>query len=430
MKKICIVGMGYVGLTLAMHAVRNGYEVFGIEILDSTYNKILDGETHFYEPGLDELLKLSLGKQFFIHKVIPSGVSFDVFVVTVGTPLKNHQVKVPNMDYLENATKSIAPYVKSESLIILRSTIPVGSTAKVAEQIAEVRDDLKTVNISFCPERTAEGQALVELQTLPQIISGNTQLAKEKARKFFEPLTNEIIETKTLEEAELIKLFNNTFRDASFAIANTFNQIAQSFKIDGFSAIENANHNYSRSSIPKPGFVAGPCLEKDAYILSSNMTDKNLKNFLLKVRNANEKLEVLVANKIKKFVEDKHFNNILFSGLAFKGVPQTNDLRGSSSIKILNELLNYKGIIKIHDFMNDKEFLKETLGFESLDPDEIFEKNSKYFDFIIILNNNPKYNTIKAKNFVRDQIKKGSLVIDAWNVMNLSGQYTLANLFI
>ena len=142
------------------------------------------------------MLKLSLGKQFFIHKVIPSGVSFDVFVVTVGTPLKNHQVKVPNMDYLENATKSIAPYVKSESLIILRSTIPVGSTAKVAEQIAEVRDDLKTVNISFCPERTAEGQALVELQTLHKSYLGILNLQKKKRENFLNHLLMKLLKQK------------------------------------------------------------------------------------------------------------------------------------------------------------------------------------------------------------------------------------------
>ena len=426
--RICIVGLGYVGLTLAMHAIRNRYEVHGIEILEDTYDIISSGSTHFHEPGLDELLKLSLGKNFFIHKDIPKNIDFDVFVITVGTPLVRGQ-KYPDMDVLENAIDSVTPFVSEDNLVILRSTIPVGTSRLIAKKFAETQK-LSKANVSFCPERTAEGQALVELQSLPQIISGNCVEATDMARRFFEPLTDEVIEANSLEEAELIKLFNNTYRDASFAIANTFNQIAQSFNIDGAQAINKANHNYSRSSIPKPGFVAGPCLEKDAYILSSNMPEGDLKNFLMSIRSANESLEFHVSDFIKNFLSRNSCSKVLVSGLAFKGVPQTNDLRGSSSVNILSSLTQFSKNITIHDFMNSKKNLEERLELHSIEPEEIFEHTTSFYDLIIILNNHPNYKNIKMKQFIQEQINKGSQVVDSWGVMELPDQLTLSNLFI
>ena len=429
MKKVCIIGMGYVGLTLGMHAVRNGYDVHGIEILESTFNKISSGKTHFHESGLDELLQLSLGKSFHIHKDIPNNIKFDIFIITVGTPLSEATIKAPNMGILDNSIKSIAPHVTSDSLVILRSTIPVGSSALIERQISKIQQ-MDFIDISFCPERTAEGKALMELQSLPQIISGNTKSAIKKARNFFEPLTDEIVEVASLEEAELIKLFNNTYRDASFAIANSFNQIAQSFNIDGLSVINNANYNYPRSAIPKPGFVAGPCLEKDAYILSSNMDNGDLKEFILGVRKANENLENLVANKLRDIINSDLNKKTLITGLAFKGIPQTNDLRGSSSVKILEQLSDFSSCITIHDFMNSKAKLNNELNFESIEPEDILSRDKYIFDYIVILNNHPKYKMKQMHSFVEKQIENGALVIDAWNVMELTGQYTLTNLFI
>ena len=427
-KKICIVGLGYVGLTLAMHSVRNGYEVHGIEILDDTFDIISSGSTHFYEPGLNELLKISLGTSFHVHKNIPNKVNFDVFIVTVGTPLLTGQ-KTPNIEVLYNAVESIAPFVSEDNLVILRSTIPVGTSRLVAEKILKSQN-LNSVNVSFCPERTAEGQALVELQSLPQIISGNSDKSACQAREFFETLADEVVEANSLEEAELIKLFNNTFRDASFAIANTFNQIAQSFSVDGAAVINKANYKYARSAIPKPGFVAGPCLEKDAHILSSGMPDGDLKNFISSIRNANENLEKMVADYISKYLQQNKASKVLLTGIAFKGLPQTNDLRGSSALNIVTGLAKHAANLTVHDFMNSKEELAKQVDLKSVGPDEIFNNSVIRYDCIVILNNHPKYKSLQMMDFISKQIQKGAFVIDSWGVMGLSNQLTLTNLFI
>ena len=133
-QKVCVVGLGYVGLTLAMHSVTKGYEVHGIEILDKTYDVIASGDTYFYEPGLDELLKLTLNKNFFVHKEIPKNQRFDIFIVTVGTPLALGE-KAPNMTVLDNAIESISSFIKEDTLLILRSTIPVGTSGMIGKVI-------------------------------------------------------------------------------------------------------------------------------------------------------------------------------------------------------------------------------------------------------------------------------------------------------
>ncbi len=428
-KNICIVGLGYVGLTLAVHAAKNGYRVFGVEILDETYEVLSKGKCHFHEPGIEELLKSLLNKNLFISKKIPSNEKMDIFIVTVGTPLAPELPKKPNIDILDRAINSFKSFINEDSLILLRSTIPVGTTRKIEQSLLkELR--LKSVNISFCPERTAEGKALVELRSLPQIISGNNKKSLMMARLFFEPLTDEIVNSASLEEAELIKLLNNTYRDACFAISNTFNEIAQSFNVDGNGAIERANFHYPRSDIPMPGFVAGPCLEKDAYILASNVENSRLKTFLLSIRSANENVEDHLSRSLVDLLKKDKFKKIIISGLAFKGVPQTNDMRGSSSIKILEKLKSFKENIVVHDFMNSKDQINSIISFDALEPDGFTNKNKELYDLIIIMNNNPQYKKIETQQFIQSQIDNGSKVLDVWNVMELENQLTITNFFI
>jgi UDP-N-acetyl-D-mannosaminuronic acid dehydrogenase len=194
--------------------------------------------------------------------------------------------------------------------------------------------------------------------------------------------------------------------------------------------IDKANYNYARSSIPKPGFVAGPCLEKDAYILSSNMPGGDLKDFLLSIRKANENVEVELGDYIKNIFINNEHAKILITGLAFKGLPQTNDLRGSSALKVLDQLSEYADQITIHDFMNSKEELIKAISMNSISSDEMFEKNNLTFDYIFILNNNPQYKGLRMLEFISGQIAAGATIIDTWDVMKLPDQFTLSNLFI
>lgn len=430
MAKVCILGLGYVGLTLALHAAKNGYEVHGVEILESTRDRISRGQAHFHEPGLEELLRSVLGDTFYVHPEVPVDIDFDVYIISVGTPLSNTSEKAPNLDILDRSVLDVAQKIRYSDLLILRSTIPVG-TSRIIEHRILSESALDSVNVSFCPERTAEGSALVELEFLPQVVSGNNLNALELAKNFFSSMCAEIIEASSLEEAELTKLFNNVYRDAIFSIANTFNKIAQSYGVDGTAAIHNANYNYPRSNIPKPGFVAGPCLEKDAYILASNMSEGALKDSILALRSANESLEIDVAAFIQKHLEEKPDSRVLISGIAFKGVPPTNDLRGSSGVKILNSLTDYANRVFVHDFMNPAEELQKHLNpnFNIVDASD-FSSCEADIDLIVVLNNHEGYRSSKFLEFAKSLKDDGGSIFDAWNVTDINKALTLSNFLI
>ena len=171
--------------------------------------------------------------------------------------------------------------------------------------------------VAMCPERTIEGKAVEELTHLPQIVSGNNQKAVDIAVALFRHLTDYVIVVDSLEEAELVKLYCNTYRDMTFALGNVFCMAAQKFGVNGIKAIKHANQGYNRSNIAMPGFVAGPCLEKDAYILINNMPDCDSKDFIVKARRFNESLEDIVVNWVKKVNPD--YKKVALSGMAFKG---------------------------------------------------------------------------------------------------------------
>lgn len=162
-----------------------------------------------------------------------------------------------------------------------------------------------------------------------------------------------------MEEAELIKLYCNTYRDMTFAIGNAFCMAAQEFQVDGNLAIEHANYGYARSSIAKPGFVAGPCLEKDAYILIHNMPECASRSLILSARNFNESLEELVVRWVtdKLGTADGH-KVVALSGMAFKGQPETSDLRGSSSVSIARKIKEAGYQLNLHDFAAFPEEMK------------------------------------------------------------------------
>lgn len=427
MEKICILGLGYVGLTLAVHAAGAGFEVYGVEISDETRDIISEGRAPFHEPGIDNLIQQFLDERLFISERVPENIEFSVIIVSVGTPLMRGSIPAPNLDILAQCIEDIATVVNENALVVLRSTVPVGTTRQVEKEILE-KTALESINIAFCPERTAEGNALYELQHLPQVISGNTPHAEEKSREFFLQLANETILASSLEEAEITKLFNNVYRDSIFALANTFSHIAQEFGVDGRCAIENANYNYSRSNIPIPGFVAGPCLEKDAYILTSNMSDDVLKNNILSSREMNQKIEVDLGEWLNKCLCSSEYQGlILITGLAFKGRPATNDLRGSSSIRILDRLKKFNSRIHCHDHENTKEQLSKHLNFNCLPNDFYRGKHKCKYDLIIILNNHASYTSEPFHDFVNEQTLAGAKIFDAWGVLENDHNLTLTN---
>jgi nucleotide sugar dehydrogenase len=406
---IGVIGLGYVGLTFSVAAAHKEITVYGIEINGAIKECLKSNRAHFFEPGLDSLISLCNNRTFFVVDDFPSGVSFDAFIITVGTPLQKGET-MPTFDYVRQSLESIARVYTGKELIVLRSTVSVGTTRNI---VLPFLSKLRRENggeplVAFCPERTVEGKAIEELTQLPQIISGNNEKAIGIAQDLYREITPYVIKADSLEEAELVKLYNNTYRDMSFAIGNVFCMAAESFGVDGIKVIRTANRGYPRSSIPAPGFVAGPCLEKDAYILTSNMEEPSCRNIILNLRKYNESLEDLVARWVEERLEKN--KAILISGLAFKGVPETSDLRGSSSARIAQKLAEKGYALYLHDFTaqkNDMEALK--IGTVCNDLYEAVEKVS----LLLVLNNHDRYKTLDPDMLLARN--KNISVLDVWN---------------
>jgi UDP-N-acetyl-D-mannosaminuronic acid dehydrogenase len=405
---IGIIGLGYVGLTLAMVAANRGFTVYGTEISPLIKECLSQDRAHFFETGLDELIHKYNRKSFFCVDTFPDGVSFDAFIITVGTPLLEGQ-KLPNFNYIKRASQSLAGIYNGEQLIILRSTVSIGTTRKVllpclSKLCGKPEGDLL---VAMCPERTIEGKALSELVELPQIISGNNDHSLEIANGVFSRITNRIIKMNSLEEAEIAKLYCNVYRDMMFTIGNVLNMAAQEFNLDGIGIIRAANDGYPRSNIAAPGFVAGPCLEKDAYILAHGMPECPEKSFILSGRKLNEQLEDTVVNWAERNSKSKV---VAISGMSFKGVPETSDLRGSSSVNIAKKL-NAKGYtLRLHDFKAQPE---EVIALGLGNVYQTIYEACETAELLLVLNNNAKYADVEAKGRLRQQ---DFIIFDAWGV--------------
>jgi|TARA_B100001964_G_C14239912_1_gene604427 nucleotide sugar dehydrogenase len=423
MRRIGVVGMGYVGLTFSIVAAKKGFTVSGIE-KDKNILKVLEsGEAHFFEQGINSALKKFLNRNIFISDSFKSLGRQDVFIITVGTPLINKDAG-PDIQHIVEALKSISNVFTGKELVILRSTVSVGVTREyVIPHLSKIsginKNDLK---VAFCPERTVEGNALQELVHLPQIIGANNSEAMKLAERLFSKLTSTTLNVESIEAAELIKLLNNTYRDVHFSIGNYFNEIAQSFGINGLELIKAANYKYPRSRIAMPGFVGGPCLEKDPYILTHNLKKSKGKEFVLDARKYNESLEDSVVNWAKKITTNLKIKKIGITGLAFKGKPDTSDLRGSNGVSIVKSLKNLGFEVVLHDFIASQAEVS-ALGKPYSDLYEMING----LPLLMILNNNRRYQSLDLE-IIETGMKTPKIILDCWNCIDSETSDTNLNI--
>ena len=411
---IGVIGLGYVGLTFSVVAGLKGLNVIALEKSELIKENLKKCKAHFFEPGLDDLLKVLMNRHLFVKESYAKEDIIDIFFITVGTPLLNGS-STPNYAYLESALDAIKNVYDGSQLLILRSTIAVGTTRKlVIPYLAKIAGISETdVLVAFCPERTIEGKAVKELQELPQIIGANNKKALLLAESLFREITNTVVKVDSLEAAELIKLFNNTYRDIHFAVGNVFNEIAQGYNINGVELIQTANLGYERSNIALPGFVGGPCLEKDAYILTENMQDSPGKQFVLNSRKYNESLEEQVIKWVQSHL--KSTDKICITGLPFKGRPDTSDLRGSNSIQIVHKLNQLGYLPNLHDFVAYKDEVLDTIKGNWFDDlyDAIGDCQA-----LLILNNHQKYSNLELHKITAALKSENIFILDYWSAMN------------
>jgi UDP-N-acetyl-D-mannosaminuronic acid dehydrogenase len=322
---VVIGGCGHVGLPLGIALAERNLTVTLFDINACSVDLILAGVMPFRENGADPLLKQTVADGTLAASTDPCVVSTaENLVLVVGTPIDDHLNPEPQK--VLSAVEELVPYLRDGQLLVLRSTLYPGVTALV-EQLVERLD--VAVDVCFCPERIAEGHALTELFELPQIVSGRTAGVAERADKLFRHLTEKIIHL-TPEEAELAKLFVNTWRYTRFAIANQLYMIANDFGVD-FERIRTAvTEDYPRAKdMPGAGFAAGPCLLKDTMQLAAF----NNNNFVLGHASmmVNEGLPSYLVSRLERRF-DLGGMRVGLLGMSFKA--GSDDIRDSLSYKL------------------------------------------------------------------------------------------------
>lgn len=263
---VCVVGgAGHIGLPLAIVLARRGMRVLIYDVNEKAIASIQSGRMPFLEHGADHLLKEVLQSDLLHFTTSPEQITgIPNIVVTIGTPVD--EFLNPSLSLITRCMDEMLPFLRDNQLIILRSTVSPGVTDAV-ERYARARG--KRLRFAFCPERIVQGHAIEELQTLPQIVSGTTPEAEEKAAQLFALISPEIVRLTPM-EAELAKLFTNAYRYVQFAVTNQFYMIASANNVDYYRVVEGMKRNYPRSKdFPRAGLAAGPCLLKDTMQLAA-----------------------------------------------------------------------------------------------------------------------------------------------------------------
>lgn len=342
--KVSIVGLGYIGLPTAAVLASAGHEVVGIEVSQAIIDVVNRGEIHIVEPDLDGLVHAAVhsGRLRAVLVAEPS----DVFIIAVPTPFINdHQ---PDLRYVEQAARAIAPQLRLGNLVILESTSPVGATEKLAGWLAEKRPDLRfpmagsretDVHLAYCPERVLPGSTVSELVKNDRVIGGLTPLCAQKARHLYKTFVRgECIETDA-RTAEMTKLTENAFRDVNIAFANELSLICDQLGIDVWELITLANR-HPRVNILNPGpGVGGHCIAVDPWFIVNSAPDTA--HLIRTAREVNDSKPEWVLNRISDAVmqcrRDKEDVVVACLGLAFKA--NIDDLRESPSLHIVEKLV-------------------------------------------------------------------------------------------
>jgi len=406
-------------LTLATTFANVGMSVIGVDLNRGLIEKLKQGIAPFYEKGLDSLLSSLATKNTIKYTDNPAEFPADVHIVSVGSPVDSEGK--PNLQSVTLVSEMIVKVLKRQDMVIFRSTLPTGTMRDIVLPILE-RSGLKggvDFGFAFAPERTIEGKALEELRSLPQIIGGINKASTNQAGAIFGQITKTIIEVESLEAAELVKLMNNTFRDLVFSFANEVASICDGYNLNAFSLIHAANEGYPRDRIPLPSpGVGGICLSKDPYLYTNPIKAPETQPILgIASRKINHAGADYIVKKIKLFCEqtgaDINTLNILLVGIAFKGMPETSDTRGSVALHLIEKLPS-RDLLLVKDFVVPKEDI-EALGLKAVtrELDDLFSN----VNVVIFMNNhyrNNKFNVIQALRSNPDPV----LFFDGWNMFD------------
>lgn len=413
METICVVGLGYAGITLATALASKGFNVFGYDRDAAKVDSLNRCQPSFHEAGVEDVLRNCLGRNLHLQAdYVPQ--DYDVIIFAVATPVDTvtHQ---PVMTHLLAAAAKVAGDLRGDPLIVVRSTVPVGTTEKYVLPV--FRAVKPGIRVAFAPERTIQGQALREIVELPQVVGGVDAPSLERAVKFFSQVARKVVPVSSAATAELVKLLNNTHTDVIYSFGNEAAKIAEAVGVDPHEALRAASLDYPRPKLHSPGYVGGGCLSKDPYLLAASAPGVQLE-LILAARRLNENLPGYTATRVLDGLAALGIPaagaRVGVFGIAFKGRPPTDDLRGSQALEIIPTLRSAGLRMLGHDPVVPPERIA------ALDVEPVNDlRELAGLQAALFLTDAECYSRLKTSD-VLDMLVRPAVVFDAWRLFTRS----------
>jgi UDP-N-acetyl-D-mannosaminuronic acid dehydrogenase len=341
---VAVVGLGRVGLPLALSFADRGLDVIGVEREPAVLEQVVGGRMPFRETGTQELLERVLESgRLSTTRSVQDAAGADHIVLTLGTPAHVH-IEI-DMSQIRQVVDDLLPVLREGQSLILRSTVAPGTTDWVAGYIEQRRgfrvgEDLFVAHV---PERIAENHFLEEIATLPCIVGGVGEGSGARAAELFEVLGGDIVQTTPV-QAELAKIWTNILRYAQFALPNLLMMEAEQYDANVFEVIDLINNDYPRGGIAAPGLTAGACLRKDFTFSEERSSAPGM---LLAVSRVHETVPLFLVKGLRSRLGDLRDRKIAVLGLTFKR--DSDDLRDSLSLKLVRLLERELAHVARHD---------------------------------------------------------------------------------
>ena len=402
MLKVGVVGVGHIGSVIAAELALRGSNVIAIDLDSRKVNSINNKKAPISEPGLEELITLAIDSGNLKASTELSLISeVDAVLITVGTPIVDG---IADLSALKNVCESIAKILKKKTLVMIKSTVPPGTTRDVVAPIIGINHYL-----AFVPERLAEGQAIADFRNLPMVLGGINLESKEQAVKFWEQLNFEVIQVSDCTAAELVKLADNAWIDLNIAFGHELAQICDAIGTDVMEVIHAANtlakgSSYVNILLPSVG-VGGYCLTKDPYFLADFAASKGVDIKLSRQgRHINENSPAYLYREMQSLVVDLQNKKILCIGISFK--TNSGDVRFSPAIDFLQLMDKDEVAYEWYDPLVINEDISEKLRSSRLSS---LPENRK-FDVIAILAAHDCFGSLNYQSLSRYLEREATIV--------------------
>lgn len=410
---VAVVGLGYVGLPLAVSFAAAGQAVIGVDTSPAVRRAVREFRAPFFESGLDAALAALPEGLLAVADALPEEPP-DAVVICVGTPV-DRATGEPDLTNLAAAVDTVAPRIGAQTLVVVRSTVPVGTCRGVV--LPRLLERHPQPHLAFAPERMIQGRALAEMSSLPQIIGGLDERSVLRAAELHAVLGSDPVTVSSLEAAEMIKLICNAHTDLIYGFGNEVALMASALGLDAEELIRSANLRYPRPDLSRPGYVGGSCLTKDPYLLMHSAASAGYRPPMVEAaRRVNESVPNLLArsllDELARTGVAPSRAKVLVCGIAYKGRPETDDVRGSAAGPVAELLGGAVATLAGHDFRVPPEQIK-ALGFEPMALDD----GLAGADAVLLLTDHEDYGKLTA-DFLRPLLRGPRLVLDTWGLLD------------